>query len=172
MSLNEIHEEIELFEEKIRRRNFIGYAACLIVLAGFAFNLFVFPNLIQRIGSLLSITAAGYLIYQLRLSLAKKTAVKAVCVMGIAASIEFYRTELQHQRDFYSGIGFWSRLLILFPGPLVFLIGSEIAHPELTRPIRLEMVALIVLAVLAIPVNLRLAHRYQRQINELDSLQY
>ncbi len=173
MTPDEIRRKIEQFDRKIRKRNFIAYAACFIVIAYFGcFFFFFFPNLIQRIGSILTVLGTGYLVYQVRLNqLQKRAAVITGAKMGNAVSVEFYRAELQRQRDFHCGIWLWSRLLIFAPGPLVFILGFEIAHPELATIIRAEGAAILFLAALAVPLNLRLARKYQKQIDELESLQ-
>ena len=172
MSIDEIRRKIEQFDTKIRRRNFIAYAACFIVIAYTGWCFFFFPNLIQRIGSILTVLGTGYLVYQARLNqLQKRAAVITGTKMRNAVSVEFYRAELQWQRDFHRGIWLWSRLLIFAPGPLVFILGFEIAHPELATIIRAEGVAILFLAALAVPLNLTLARKYQKQIDELESLQ-
>ena len=82
----------------------------------------------------------------------------------------FYRTELERQRDFHRGTWFWSRLIILVPGYILFLIGFATAHPELKPELAVIGVCFMALCIAAIPLNLRLSRKYQRQIDELDSL--
>lgn len=172
MLQEDLRRKIDLFEMRIRGRNFIGYAACLIVVAGFGYFYFIFPNPIQRVGAVLTILGAGYFVYQFRWNwrLSRESAITAAKT-GSAASIEFFRTELQRQRDFHRGIWLWSRLVIFVPGPLVFIAGFEIAHPEIATAIRADAAAFLLLAALGIPLNLRLASRYQKQIDALEGVQ-
>ncbi len=172
MSLDEIHKRIEKLDKKIHRRNSVGYLACFFVIAINILLLFIFPNLIERIGSVLIVLAAGYFVYEIRLSQRHKKADAATpAKMGSTSSVEFYRAELQRQRDFHCGIWFWSRLVIFSPGPLVFMIGFQITHPELAAIVNAEIACFLTLIALAVPVNLKIARKYQRQINELESLQ-
>ena len=83
------------------------------------------------------------------------------------ASAVFYRTELERQRDFHRGLWLWSRLVMVAPGVVVVLIGGAIAHPERIHPIRLAA-ASVVFAVLLVTRHLRLARKYQRDIDALD----
>jgi hypothetical protein len=86
------------------------------------------------------------------------------------ACTAFYRTELERQRDFHRGPSFWSRLVIGVPGYLLFFIGFAMAQPELARGLAAIAGTFIVLSILAVPLNLRLSRKYQRQIDEVDTL--
>ena len=90
--------------------------------------------------------------------------------VGETDCTDFYRTELERQRDFHRGRWFWSRLLILLPGPLVFCVGFAQAHPEIALVIWLEFAAILILAAIAVPLNLGLARKYQRRIDALDAV--
>jgi hypothetical protein len=171
MSPGEIRKKIGQFDKKIRRRNFIVFAVCFFEIACFSCFYFIFPNLIQRIGALLTVLGMGYLVYQVRLNqLQKREAGITVAKVGKEASVDFYRAELQRQRDFHCGIWFWSRLVMIVPGPLVFFVGFELAYPVLATYIRWEAATFLFFAALAIPLNLRLARKYQKQIEELETL--
>jgi hypothetical protein len=85
--------------------------------------------------------------------------------------VEYLRNELARQRDFHRGSRFWSRMLLLVPGSLVFFAGFAQAHPEVVRTIRFEAISVVVLAIAAIPLNLWMARRYQKQIDALTRLQ-
>jgi hypothetical protein len=82
--------------------------------------------------------------------------------------IRFYRRELERQRDFHRGTWLWSRLLIFLPGPLLFCMGFARVHPDAATYIWLEFAAIVVLAGIAVPLNLRLARKYQSRIDSLD----
>jgi hypothetical protein len=171
MPLDVIRGRIEKFDRNIRRRHYIGYAVCLFVIGNSIWWVIIFPNLIQRIGALLTILGTGYLGYQLLLhQIQKKTSAVNGAEMGNAASTGFYRANLERQRDFHRGIWFWSRLVIFVPGPFVFCLGTAIAHPETARQMRVQALIFAFLAALAVPLNLGMARKYQRQIDELDAL--
>jgi hypothetical protein len=86
------------------------------------------------------------------------------------ASLAFYRSELQRQRDFHRGLWLWSRLLVFTPGSLIFLIGFGSAYPAVARYIHVEASIFGVLLIAAIPLNLSLARKYQRELDALDSV--
>jgi hypothetical protein len=89
--------------------------------------------------------------------------------MGNLSSIDFYRAALQRQRDFHSGIRFWSRIAMVTPGPFVFLYGAGIG-PELAKEYYAPILIFVAGIIAAIPLNLRRARKFQRQIDELDAL--
>jgi len=169
MSLEGVRERIETLAKKVWRRNLIGGSACLIVLLAFACFFVIFPNAIQRIGSVLTIIGAGYLMYQLVLGKLQKQGL-AASGRQTEASLAFYRSELQRQRDFHRGLWLWSRLLVFTPGSLIFLIGFGSAYPAVARYIHVEAAIFGVLLIAAIPLNLRLARKYQRELDALDSV--
>jgi hypothetical protein len=169
MSLEQVRARIETLRRKVRRRNLIGGLACLTVLLGSAYYAIIFTNPIQRIGSALTILGAGYLIYQLILG---KIHIRPEPTLGNTADgLTFYRSELQRQSDFHRGIRFWSRLVIFVPGPVIFMVGLADAYPSEKRYIEVELAALVLLSILAIPLNLRKARKYQRELDALDSYQ-
>jgi Zn-dependent membrane protease YugP len=61
-------------------------------------------------------------------------------------------------------------LVIIVPGYILFLIGFAMAYPELARGLAAIAGAFIVFGILAVPINLKLSRKYQRQIDELDAL--
>jgi len=172
MSLDEIRKKSELLDSCIRRRNLIGLAIGFFEVVWFSVFVFIVPNLGHRIGYFLLALGCGYLVYQFFLNkLQKRAAVIRAGEMGNKVSIEFYRAELGRQRDFHRGSRFWSRLVMLALGPLVFF-GLAIAHPQNDRFLWLVVSASLLLLLLrAVPLNLRRARKYQAQINELDALQ-
>jgi hypothetical protein len=166
ISLEELQQEAGKLKSGLRRRSFIGYGAALIVMVAYSTLFFVYPNILQRIGSTLTVVGAAYMIVQLRIRKAR--------VLHYASSIEcvqFYRAELTRQRDFHQGRWFWSRLVIFVPGPLIFFIGFAQAYPGLAVYIWIEFAATLILALIAVLLNLRLARKYQHRVDALDALE-
>jgi hypothetical protein len=159
-----LRREARKVQNGVHRRFVIGGGAALIVMVGFTCFFFIFPNWIQRIGSALTVLGAGYMMVQLGMRPAPP-----MPDFSQTGSVHFYRAELERQRDFHRGKWFWSRFLIFLPGPLIWCVGFSHAHPEIDSFIRLEFVAILVLAALTVPVNLRLARVYQRRINAIDA---
>jgi hypothetical protein len=165
LSLEQLRTEMEKLQKGLRRRFVIGGGAALSVIAAWTLYFFLFPNRLQRIGSVLTALGAGYTIVQLKMRPAR-----TMPNVGETGCTEFYRAELERQRDFHRGKWFWSRLLILLPGPLVFCVGFAQAYPEIALFIWLNFAAILILAAIAVPLNLRLARKYQRRIDALDAV--
>jgi hypothetical protein len=152
--------------KKVRRRTLMGYGACIIATVYFASFIFV-PNTLQRIGCCLAIPATLYLAYQLYAPRPGDLPLES----GLSACTDSYRAELERQRDFHRGTWLWSRLAIIFPSYMLFYIGFLTAHPEFGKGFAAACVTcLIILGIVAVPGNLRLSRKYQRQIDELDAL--
>jgi hypothetical protein len=151
--------------KKIRRRTLMGYGMCLFVTVYLASFIFASPNTLQRIGCWLGIAATLYMAYQLY----KSRNGQLPSETFPSACTDFYRAELKRQRDFHRGIWLWSRLVIVFPAYFVFAIGFAKAHPEVAWGFATLAACSIVLGIVAVPLNLRLSRKYQRQIDELDA---
>lgn len=168
MSLKEVHSRIEKLGRQVRRRNLIGGIASITVLLGFAYFFSIVPDSTERIGAALTVIGAGYLMYQLILVKMKERRT-AESEAQVEASVAFYRSELQRQRDFHQGIWFWSRLVVFTPGPFIFCIGLARVDPANVKIVVVEAALAAMLVIAAIPLNLRRARKYQREIDALDS---
>lgn len=172
MSLAEIQSRIEQFDKKMSKRKWKGYAVCAAAIVCNVVAFFAFSNLVARIGAALTAWGAGYILYQVRLyHLNRKTAVANAARTGVAVSVEFYRAELQRIRDFTCGLWLWSRALMILPGPLVFLIGLQVSFPGIEPFVYAEIALFVILLVMAVPINLRISRKYQREIDQLNNLQ-
>lgn len=171
MSAEDIHKRIETVNRKVRRRTNDGYLVCAILIVFLAGWMFAGMSSLQRLGDILSIIGVCYLAWQIRQNRFRGAPAGDA---GNSASLDHLRTELARQRDFHRGATFWWRILFFVPGPLVFFAGfmqAQQVHLEVVRIIRFEIITFIVLAIAAIPLNLWMARRYQRQIDELSRLQ-
>jgi hypothetical protein len=165
-NLSDVFTRTQALMKTIRRRTLVGYAVCFIVIVGFGSFILIFPNTLQRVGSGLTVASALYMAYQLY----ERRNSKLPSGAGLSACTAFYRKELERQRDFHRGICFWSRFVILVPGYILFCIGFAMAYPELARGLAAIAGGFIVLCILALPMNLKLSRKYQRQIDEVDAL--
>jgi hypothetical protein len=165
MSAEEIHRKLETMNRKLCRRIINGYLVCASLIVFFIGWMFVGMNAQQTVGAILTIIGVGYLAWQIRQNRFRAAAI------GDVPLLQHLRTELARQRDFHWGSRFWQRMILFVPGPLVFQAGFAQAHPEVSLMIRFETISFIVIAIAAIPLNLRMARRYQRQIDELTRLQ-
>jgi|GEM_PF-818363 len=89
---------------------------------------------------------------------------------GLSASVTAYRFELERQRNFHSGAWLWSRVVAIMPGPLLFCFGVWLANPTLRTAIVSASIvtSFVLLSLIGVPNQLRLADTYQRRIDELD----
>ena len=183
MSTEEIHKKIETMNRVLRRWAFDVYLVCALMIVIAISAMFLGLNTLETVGAILGIIGFSYLAWQIRQNRFRGAAT------GDTASLDHLRTELARRRDFHRGARLWSRVLLLVPGLLVFYAGFAQEHPEVlwikastrfagaslptleVQIIRFEIISWVVLAIAAIPLNLWMARRYQRQIDELTRLQ-
>jgi hypothetical protein len=165
MSSEELRGRIETLNRKMRRRTIDGYLICAVLIVFFAGWIFVGMNSLQLAGAVLTIVGVSYLGWQIRANRFRSLPIDAT------DTLEYLRREFARQRDFHWGPRFWWRMLLFVPGPLIFSAGFAQAHPEVVTFIRIETATFILLAIAAIPLNVRIARRYQKQIDALTRLQ-
>jgi len=165
-SLADVPLSASQFVREIRKRTIVGSAVCVIETIWIGSTIHALRNPTQRLGCCLLIAAMLFLTVQL---LARRGTLRSTCTSP--ASPTAYRLELKRQRDFHCGGWLWSRAIVMVPGFLLFCLGGAIAHPANSRPPATMAVVFLVICVLAIPNNLRVAHRYQRRIDDLDAIE-
>ena len=165
MSSEQIRSRIEVLNRKVRRRTIAIYLICAVEIAFFIGWMIIGMNTLQIVGAVLTIIGLSYMAWQIRANRFRTPSIDVV------DTLEHLRRELARQRDFHRGTRFWSRLLLLVPGGLIFFAGFAQAHPEVIRIIRFEIISFVVFALAAIPLNLWMARRYQKQIDALARLQ-
>lgn len=171
MTPEDIKKRISELRNKGRVKSAVGYLVGLFLVVVFVWNYLVFRTLTERIGSFLTVLGTSYIVYQMLLQQKQaRASSREAEKMGMTTSVEFYRAELERRRSFHSGIWFWSRMVIFTPGPLIFFMGFAIAHPAAAQFIRVDEIGILILAALAIPLNLRLAARYKREIDKIRGL--
>jgi hypothetical protein len=167
MSLEEIKKKTGQLQNKVRQRSVVVGLAFLVIVAVCARLLLKAGNPVEGIGAALTVIGVAYVGYQLLLI--RKKPASVITENEPLASAVFYRTELERQRDFHRGLWLWSRVVVVVPGALVLLIGRVLEHPERMHQFRLIAV-LVVFPVLMVARNLRLARKYQREIDALDAV--
>ena len=163
MSLDAVRRRAQRFEAQTRS----GFRIMGIIMigsaAGYAFLLYFFPGIPQRIGSSLTLAAYLYCAYQFR----KKGPVKRLLPDVPAATCAAYKAELQRLRDF----SFISNLMVPFiPGPAVFLIGSLVPEIGVLKAVGLTTALIASPFVLFIPLLRRKRHMLEDEIRSLDAL--
>lgn len=161
----EITMKIEELDRKLRRRTHDGYLVCGFLMLAFTVWALLESDPFLRLGAAATVAAVAYLAFQVHRNRFRKQPP----VSGATPSLDHLRTELARQRDFHRGNLFWSRMLLLAPAGLLFFFGFGRAHPEVLEMIRWEVASFVVLVLAAIPLNRRMAARYEREIEELDA---
>ena len=138
MSLADIHARAETFQSRIRRRNWIEYAAAIFVIGAFVWMALSIPPLVVKIGALMIAFGAAYVCWKLHevgrtASKAERDAAQSVTA--------FHRAELVRQRDALKTVWRWY-LAPFVPGMLVFLAGVSFA-PELEAPLAAKIVTFV-----------------------------
>jgi len=119
MSVDEIRHRAGKFQKTIYWRNAREYAAGLAVVVFFGFEFWRTSDALARVAFGLMIAGMLYLIWHLH---RRGSAQSLPRGMGLASGIEFYRRELERQRDLVGNVWSWY-LGPLIPG-LVGLTGA------------------------------------------------
>jgi purine-cytosine permease-like protein len=171
LSLEEIRKKARKFHGQIGRRNLREYIAVVVVVLGYGFYVFHYHDFLMRLGSILTITGALYVAYQLHRKGSAKT-LPEDC--GFECCVDFHRRELERQRDALRSVWWWY-LGPLVPGLAVFTIGQELAkpprHPQHHWIGFAVYVAILVLIFVGVWWLNQMAVRFlQKQIDELNGI--
>ena len=155
---------LQTLESKLRAQTRGGYLVCAFLVIAFSAWAFVAHDLLMRIGAVATVVAVAFLGWQVHESRFKRRDASSAAL----PSLEHLRNELQRRVDFHRGKRLWSRLLVFAPAGLLFFFAFARAHPEVIKIIRFEIASFVVFILAAIPLNLKMAQKYQRQIDDLD----
>ena len=164
MTPQDIQMKLQTLESKMRSRTRDMYLVCAFLIVAFSTWVYVEHDLLMRIGAAATIIAVAFLGVQVHQNRFKRDDASPAAL----PSLEHLRNELQRQVDFHRGKLLWSRLLLLAPAGLLFFFAFARAHPEVIRIIRFEIASFVVFTLAAIPLNMKMAKKYQRQIDDLD----
>ncbi|HEX7138374.1 MAG TPA: hypothetical protein VF219_11025 [Vicinamibacterales bacterium] len=165
MTSEDIQMNLQALESKLRAQTRFGYLVCAFLVIAFSYWAFVEHDLLMRIGAAAAIIAFTFLGVQVYQSRFRRDAAAPPAALP---SLEHLRNELQRRVDFHRGKRLWSRLLLLMPAGLFFFFAFARAHPEGVTIIRFEIATFVVVGLAAIPLNLKTAKEYQRQIDDLE----
>jgi len=157
---------VEDLARKVRRRTVFGYSLASSMTIAFGYFLYIASRPMQRAGCCLGIAAMLYTWAQL-FSL---RALRDGSVRDSSLHSPSYRIELQRQRDFYCGFRFWSRILIVVCGFVLFCVGGVVVHPDKVPAYALFAIFLLSMFYFAVWLNSRETRKYQDQIERLDRL--
>ncbi len=165
MSDEAIRKRAGKFERRIWWRNIREYLGSLIAVALFLYFFATAHAVLFQLSFGLFIAAMVWVVIQLH----RKGAAKNVPAgMDTSTSLQFFRAELERQRDVVSNVWPWY-LAPIVPGFVIYTVAYAIAFP---RPISWAGLALLdgIVAALFLAVwkmNVRAARCLQRMIDEL-----
>jgi hypothetical protein len=163
VSPSQLRREAQGLERGVRLRNSFVTGVCCFIIAAYGFFAFLSKTTLERIGSVLSIAGAANVVVQFL-----KRPTRKLPDSGAIESIRFYRAELERHRDFHRGKGIRSWLLPFLPGPILFNVAFALDRPMFAPIIALQMVVFLIIAAVIVPLNLRMARRYERRIDALQ----
>jgi len=166
VSADDLRREARKLQSRIRLRNSFVPVVCCLIIAAYFFFLLHSATALERIGSVMSILGAGNGIAQFW-----RRPGRMMPAAGAIECVRFYRGELERQRDFHRGKGVLSWLLPILPGPILFNVAFALDRPVLATLVELQLVLFLAVAAIVVPLNLRLARRYQRRLDALDASQ-
>lgn len=173
VTLENIHTRADSFQRQIRRRNVRETVAAAFVIVVFGWYAWIFPGWMIKTGSILSMFAAAFVVWELR----KRAAGTALPDTFGTALVEFHRRELVRQRDALKSVGTWY-IAPFIPGASLMSLGRyyqfHVAGRTIAWDHRVIILGSIIVALLFAIVwvlNAWGAKRLQRKIDELDKLQ-
>lgn len=170
MSLDDIRRKAGGFHRTIGWRNAREYVAALAVVVFFGFQLFLTRDALMRAGYGAMIGGMLYLAWQLHRRGSSRSLPEE---MGLTSGVEFFRRELERQRDLLQNVWSWY-LGPLIPGWVLLMAAVARTNPGHPRQVGLALGGLNLVAALAFvfvwKLNQWAAGKLQRQIDELDTL--
>ena len=167
-SVDEIRGRADAFRRKIQRRNIREYLGAAFVVLVCSWNFVRVTSMVPRISFALMTAGTLYVAYRLyKAGSARETPAE----MGYTTGLDYYRGELERQRDLLRGVWSWY-LAPLIPG-LALLIGWSLLSAPSGR--RWYVVAYMVAAAALFwgiaYINKRAAQRLDRRIVELNAME-
>ena len=166
MSVEAIRLRATRFERRISRRNVRETIASLLVIVFFGYFFATTPAVLLRITWGLFIAGMVWIVIALRVKGSPKSMPAA---MGNSSCLEFFRSELERQRDLLKNVFPWY-LAPLIPGYLALNVayGYTFHRPRVWAGLALLDLIFIAVFVGVWWMNQRAARCLQRSIDELD----
>jgi hypothetical protein len=166
VTVDQIRARADKFQSAVGLRNRREYAAALIVVAAFASYIWISPNPLIRLGSLLVIAATLFIVLWIHFRASANPIPSHISFMDY---ISRYREELRRQQSALRTVWLWY-LAPFVPGIGLFTMGLFLKHPTgRWAPMLLTAVMIGVFGGVWL-LNLWGARRLQHQIDELNRL--
>jgi hypothetical protein len=167
MTTEQIRLKAISFQRAVWRRNLVEYIACAVVILVFSAYIWIFPNRLMKLGSLMEVLATLFVVYRLRTRGGARRPPPADAGLSL---LTFHVKELSRQKEFVRTAWCWY-VGPLTAGMLVFVWGmAQAVRPE-ARGLLLECGAIaLALGVVISFANIWKARGLQREIDTLTSL--
>jgi len=165
ISIEEVREGARRLQRRVARRNRREYIAAVVVVIGYGLIVWRLPFAAARIGAGLIIAAPIFICYRIHVH---GSAESLGTDVGIKSSLDFYRAQLERQRDLVGSVWRWA-LLPFVPGFLVLLIGQALAQPARVPFVVAYGVLALLLGVGLHALNRRGAARIQQLLDRLNN---
>jgi hypothetical protein len=159
-SIESIRSRADRFERTVRRWNIVGAVVFVLVIAAEAWQIWVHPDLLERVGDLLTVAALIVVMVRFRPHAAR---LSMPAGLGLTSSVDFYRSQLARQRDLASHP--WRYLVLFVPGVGLSLFGDALDRPA-GQTVAIAIVAVVLFLAVAW-VHARTVRRLQREIDVL-----
>jgi hypothetical protein len=166
VSPEDLRREVRKLRSRVRLRNCFISGVCCLVIATYCVFFFYSTTALERIGSALSIVGTTFVAIQFL-----RRPGRRIPDSGAIECIRFYRSELERQRDLHRGKGVFSWLLPFLPGPILFNAAVALDSPMLAPLLWLQMAVFLLIAAIVVPLNIKLARKYEHRLNALDASQ-
>jgi hypothetical protein len=167
--LEEVRAGADKFYRFVRLRNFVEYAACVIVVVTFGWYIFWLPDVLQKAGSAMVVAGTFYVAWQLHRRASAEPPEKA----GTMPLYLFMRAQFVRHRDALRSL-FWWYILPFLPGMVLVVIGSSRANAGAGRPTGWpELLFGVCFGAFVAGLlwwNRRAANMLQKHIDEIDAL--
>jgi amino acid permease len=162
LAAEELQRRNREMEKKLRRTIFDLYLAAALCSVVIIVMASLKPTLLQTVGAAISVLGLFVLARLVH-------AVRKIVPSPELGAIDYHRAFLERQLEFCR-TRLWLRMAAVAPGPLVFLIGFAMAHPNLAPLLYAQIATFVVVVIAIVPLNRRAVVRLQRQIDELGRL--
>jgi hypothetical protein len=167
LSIDEIRRRAGKLQTKVYWRNAREYAAALIVLGFFGLGFWHATDALVRFAEGLIIAGTLYVMWQLH----GRGAAKSVPTeMGVASGLEYYRRELERQRDLLRSVWSWY-LGPMVPGLVVLMVARARIAPGHLGRVALSSAVIALVFVSVWWLNHWAARKLQSRIDELNALE-
>jgi len=163
IAIEDVREWARRLERRVARRNRREYIVAVVVVLIYGWTFWRLPFATVRIGAGLMIAATIFVCYRIHVH---GSAVSLRTDVGMKSSLDFFRAQLERQRDLLQGVWRWA-LLPFVPGFLVLMIAYARAQPARVPLVVAYGVSTLILMLGLHVLNRRAAARIQRVLDRL-----